>query len=89
MNTIKYRGILASSSDTSGQTLSSTVQGIVVVLSAIVPMLALQFFHVTISATDISTLVTEIGALIGVVLTIRGLILKVINSPIGTTTTTS
>lgn len=79
-----YKGVLASSSDPTGATLSNTVQGIVVVLSAVVPFIALQYFHVTITASDISTLVTEIGALVGVVMTIRGLILKVINT-FGTT----
>lgn len=83
----QYKGILASSSDTTGQTLSNTVQGIVVVLSAIVPMVALQFFHVTVSANDIASLVTEVSVVIGAVMTIRGLILKVLNSKIGTVTT--
>ena len=84
----RYKGILASSSYTTGQTLSSTVQGLVVVLSSVVPLLALQFFHVQVSAGDISSLVTEIGTIIGAVLTIRGLVLKVINT-YGTTPTVS
>lgn len=77
---MKYKGILASSSDATGQTLSNTVQGLVVVLSAVVPLLALQFFHVQVTATDISTLVTEAGTIIGAMLTVRGLLLKVINT---------
>lgn len=77
---IKYKGILASSSDDTGQTLSSTVQGLVVVLSSVVPLLALQLFHVQVSASDISSLVTEGATIIGAILTIRGIVLKVINT---------
>ena len=82
---MKYKGIFASSSDATGQTLSSTVQGLVMVLSAIVPILALQFFHVTVTASDVSSLVTEVATLIGIIMTIRGLILKVINKTATTT----
>ena len=81
---MKYQGILASSSDPSGQTLSNTVQGLVVLLSAIVPLIAMQLFHVSISASDVSTLVTESAALIGTIMAIRGLVLKIINN-LGTT----
>lgn len=76
---MRYKGFVASSSDASGETLSSTVQGIIVVLSAVVPMVAMQFFHVQVSANDISTLVTEIASLVGVILMIRGLIMKIVN----------
>lgn len=81
---MQYKGVLASSSDPTGQTLSATVQGIVVILSSVVPMLALQFFHVQVNASDIASLVTEGTTIIGSILAIRGLILKVINS-VGTT----
>lgn len=81
---MKYKGILASSSDPTGQTLSATVQGLIVVLSAIVPMLAMQYFHVVVTANDVSSLVTEVVSLVGIVLTIRGGILKILNT-VGTT----
>ena len=77
---MQYKGVFASSSDPSGQTLSNTVQGLVAVLSAVVPLLALQFFHVQISANDVASLVEEGTMVIGAIWTIRGLILKVINS---------
>lgn len=73
-----YKGVLASSTDESGQTLSNTVQGIIVILSSIIPLLALQFFHVQVSASDISSLVTEAATIIGAILAIRGIILKII-----------
>ncbi len=74
-----YRSLFASSSDPSGQTLSNTIQGLVVVASAIVPLLALQFFHVQVNAGDVSSLITEGAAIVGSILTIRGIILKIIN----------
>lgn len=82
---MKYRGIFASSSDPSGQTLSKTIDGLTVVLSAILPVLALRFFHITLTANDVSSLVAEVTALVGTVMAIRGLILKIINKTATTT----
>ena len=82
---MKYRGILASSSDPTGQTLSVTVQGIIIGLSSVIVFMGATFFHVQIQAADISTLATEVGTLIGAVVVIYGLVRKVINA-VGTTT---
>jgi hypothetical protein len=77
---MQYKGVFASSSDETGQTLSTTVNGVVVVLSAVVPMLALNFLHVQVTAGDVSALVTEGTTLVGTIMAIRGIILKVIHS---------
>lgn len=77
---MKYKGILASSSDPSGGTMSKTVDGVVTILAAVLPMLALSYFHVQISAADVGSLVTEVATIVGAILTIRGTILKVINT---------
>ena len=76
---MKYKSILASSSDKSGETLSKTVDGLITLLSALVPLFALRFFHVTITADDINTLVTQAVAIGGAIMTVRGVVLKLVN----------
>jgi VIT1/CCC1 family predicted Fe2+/Mn2+ transporter len=73
-----YGSVFASSADPA--TLSSTADGIVTILSALLAILPLVGVHISLTQDDITTLVAAGIAVFGGVMTIRGLILKVINT---------
>lgn len=56
--------------------VSNTVRGAVLSASALLVFFAAQFFHVTLTASDIMSLATEVGALAGVLWFFYGLIFK-------------
>lgn len=60
-------GWLASSADPSGQTLATKVKGAILAFSSIIILVAAQLFHVQLSANDMISLATEIGAVAGAV----------------------
>lgn len=72
-----YAGIFASSADPAQ--LSTTVDGIVTVLSSALALAPLVGLHINLNQTDLSTAATAVIAIFGAVMTIRGIILKVIN----------
>lgn len=75
---MKYRGILASSSNP--EELSKTIDGIVVGASSLIMFVGLNFFHVSIVQADVTTFAASLSAVVGGVMAIRGLILKIINT---------
>lgn len=52
--------------------IATKVKGIVLMFSAIIPFIAARFFGVTLSANDVVSLSTEIGAMAGLMATIYG-----------------
>lgn len=56
--------------------VSNTVRGAVLSGSAVIIFIAAEFFHVQLSASDIITLATEVGALAGVIWFFYGLLMK-------------
>lgn len=65
---------LASSQDPTQ--VSNTVRGAVLSVSALIVFFGSQFFHITLSASDVMSLATELGALAGVIWFFYGLIFK-------------
>lgn len=55
--------------------VSSRVTGAVLAFSSIIILLAGQFFHVQLTATDIISYATELGAVAGAVWTLKGAII--------------
>ncbi len=62
-------------SSTDATQVSSRVTGAVLAGSSIIIFAAAQIFHIQLSATDIVTLATEIGAVAGAVWTLKGAII--------------
>lgn len=58
--------------------VANKVRGAILVASSIIIFLAAAFFHVTLSANDVVSAATEIGAVAGAVWTIYGFILHVV-----------
>lgn len=58
------------------QTVSNTVRGAILGVSALIILVAAQLFHITLSANDVISLATEIGALAGSVWFLYGLLFK-------------
>lgn len=56
--------------------VSNTVKGAVLSASALIILVAAQVFHVQLSANDVISLATEIGALAGFLWFLYGLIFK-------------
>lgn len=77
---MKYRGMLASSSDPSGETLSKTVEGVIIGASSLIIFAGLHFFNITVTANDVATLATEVGAIAGAIVTLYGLLKKLVNA---------
>lgn len=73
-----YAGIFASSADPAQ--LSTTVDGIVTVLSSLLTLAPLVGLHINLNQADLSTAAASVIAIFGAVMTIRGIVLKVINS---------
>ena len=73
---IKYKGIIASSQDPSQ--VSNTVKGLVLGFSAIIILVAQQFFHLALTATDVASLAEEAGIAAGAIWTIWGLVMKIV-----------
>lgn len=65
---------LASSQDPAQ--VSSSVKGAVLTVSALIVFFAAHVLHITLTANDIATLATQIGALAGVVWFFYGLLFK-------------
>jgi len=72
----KKFGALTSSQDP--EQIANTVRGIVLAFSGIITLLATQFFHLSLSSTDVLSLATGLGTAAGAVWTVYGLILKLI-----------
>lgn len=66
---------LQSSSDPSQ--VANTVKGLIVGASALIIFVATQFFGITLSSTDIISLGTEAGMVVGGVWGLYGLLMKV------------
>lgn len=58
--------------------VAKSVEGVILSLSAVIVLVATQFFHIQLSANDVITLATELGATAGAMMTIFGLIRKVV-----------
>lgn len=58
--------------------VSNTVRGVVLSASALIIFFGAQFLHLTLSADDIASLATEIGAIAGGIWAIYGLVMKVV-----------
>ena len=56
--------------------ISNTVKGAVLSISALLVFFAAQILHIQLSASDVTTLATELGTLAGVVWFFYGLIFK-------------
>lgn len=56
--------------------VSTTVKGAVLSASAVIVFLGAQFFHVQLTADNITALATQIGALAGVIVFFYGLLMK-------------
>lgn len=67
-------GWLASSADPTQ--VSNTVRGAILALSSIIILIAAQVFHIQLSAGDVISLATEVGALAGSIWFLYGLIFK-------------
>lgn len=72
----KKFGALTSSQDP--EQIANTVKGIVLALSGIITFLATQYFHISLSSTDVLTLATGMGTAAGAVWTVYGLIMKLV-----------
>lgn len=72
----KKFGSITSSQDP--EQIAQTVKGIVLGLSSVIILVATQFFHVTLSANDVLSLATEAGTIAGVILTLYGLVMKLL-----------
>lgn len=68
----------AISSSQNPDQIASTVKGLVLSFSSIIILIAQQFFNLTLTATDIASLSLEAGAIAGAVMTLYGLVLKVL-----------
>lgn len=62
----------ASSNPETPEEISNRVKGIVLALSSVIILVAAQFFHITLSASDVITLAGELGAVAGAAMTIYG-----------------
>ena len=71
---MELKAWLASSQDPTQ--VSNTVKGAVLSISALIVFGATQIFHIQLSASDVTTLATELGTLAGVVWFFYGLIFK-------------
>jgi hypothetical protein len=58
--------------------VANKVRGAILVASSLIIMGAAYLFHITLSASDIVTLATEIGATAGAVWTVYGVVLNII-----------
>lgn len=76
---MKYKGILASSADPSGETLSTTVRGVIIGASSIIIFLGVQFFHVQITVDDVAMAATQVSMLISSGVAIYGIIMKIVH----------
>lgn len=76
---MKYKGILASSSDPSGETLSKTIEGIIVGASSLIVFLGTQVLGIPILSTDIGAIASAAGVVVGGIVTIYGVIKKILN----------
>lgn len=68
----------ALTSSTNPDEVANTVKGLIVSFSAIIILLAQQFFHLTLSANDVLSFATEASLGAGAVWTLYGLGMKII-----------
>jgi len=76
---LKYKGILSSSSDPSGQTLSKTIEGIIIGASSLIVFLFTSFIGIPILSADVVQLAPMFGTAIGTIIAIYGVIKKIVN----------
>lgn len=58
--------------------VANTIKGLVLATSSVIVLVAAQFLHITLSATDIANLATNIGIVAGAIWTIFGLVMKLV-----------
>jgi hypothetical protein len=75
MNQKKF-GAITSSQDP--EQVANTVKGLVLSFSAIIILLAQQFFHLSLSANDVASFATEASVAAGAVWTLYGLVMKLL-----------
>ncbi len=63
-------GAITSSQDP--EEISTRIKGITVAMSALIIFFASQFFHITLTANDVLSLGTELGAIAGAIMTLYG-----------------
>lgn len=56
--------------------VATTIKGVVLGAASIITFFVAQFFHITLTATDIANLATNIGMAAGAIVTIYGLLFK-------------
>ena len=62
----------AITSSTNPEDIAMRVKGITLALSSVIILVAGQLFHVTLSANDVISLATELGAVAGAITTLYG-----------------
>jgi hypothetical protein len=72
----KLYGAIASSQDPTQ--VANKVKGIILFCSAIIIFIAQQWFHITLTANDVLSLATEMGAIAGALWAIYGSILHLV-----------
>lgn len=72
----KKFGVISSSQNP--EQIASTVKGLVLSFSAIIILVAQQFFHINLTATDVASFATEASIAAGAIWTLYGLVLKVL-----------
>ena len=72
----RLAGWAASSQDPAE--VSNKIRGTILALSSVIIFLAAQFFQITLTANDIVTLATQIGAIAGLVWGIYGAFLQLV-----------
>jgi hypothetical protein len=58
--------------------IANTIKGMILAFSSIIILLGTQFFHLTLTANDVSSLATEVGTAAGAIWFLYGLGLKVL-----------
>lgn len=67
--TPKYGSITSSQNP---EEIATRIKGIVLALSSVIILVAGQLFHMTLSANDVISLATELGAIAGAITTLYG-----------------
>lgn len=75
MNTTKPTLPAYMASSTDNTLVSSRITGIVIGFSSIIILFAARFFNVVLSANDVVSLATGIGAVAGAIVTVKGFII--------------
>lgn len=75
---MEYQKFGAITSSQDSQEIANTIKGLVLSLSSIIILVAQQFFHIGLTAGDVTSFATEISIAVGAVWTVYGLVLKVL-----------